>query len=157
MTALVIEDGGTEDEAIGALLHDSIEDQGDKYPGGRPALRHYIEHRFGRKVLDIVNTNTDDDAFPKEQWRARKEAFVQRIKTASGSARRVIRADKLHNAQSILTDLLDTPNQSTVWARFREKRPSEQLWYYATLAKEFANEGRLGRELVRIVKMIRIV
>ena len=29
VAALVIEDGGSEDEAIGALLHDSIEDQAE--------------------------------------------------------------------------------------------------------------------------------
>ena len=31
--ALVLEDGGSEDEAIAALLHDSIEDQGKGYKG----------------------------------------------------------------------------------------------------------------------------
>jgi len=39
VSALVIEDGGNEDEAIAALLHDAIEDQGDGYPGGRDKLR----------------------------------------------------------------------------------------------------------------------
>ena len=43
VAALVIDDGGSEDEAIAALLHDSIEDRGDDYPGGRPALRAYID------------------------------------------------------------------------------------------------------------------
>ena len=32
VAALVIEDGGSEDEAIAALLHDAIEDQGQYYP-----------------------------------------------------------------------------------------------------------------------------
>ena len=32
VTAMVIEDEGTEDEAIAALLHDSLEDQGQHYP-----------------------------------------------------------------------------------------------------------------------------
>ncbi len=36
--ALVIEDGGSEDEAIAALLHDSLEDQSRAYPGGKEAL-----------------------------------------------------------------------------------------------------------------------
>jgi len=39
VTALVMEDGGSEDEAIAALLHDAIEDQGDKYDGARAGLR----------------------------------------------------------------------------------------------------------------------
>ena len=33
--ALVIEDGGTEDEAIAALLHDSLEDQSRHYAAAR--------------------------------------------------------------------------------------------------------------------------
>lgn len=35
----MIEDCGSEDEAIAALLRDAIEDQGDGYPGGRDKLR----------------------------------------------------------------------------------------------------------------------
>jgi hypothetical protein len=54
VTALVIDDGGSEDEAIAALLHDSIEDQGEHYPGRRTALRHYIRDQFGVVVADIV-------------------------------------------------------------------------------------------------------
>jgi predicted HD phosphohydrolase len=46
VAALVIEDGGSEDEAIAALLHDAIEDQGQYYPRGRDALRLYIRDQF---------------------------------------------------------------------------------------------------------------
>ncbi len=38
VAALAIEDGGSEDEAIAALLHDSLEDQAYTYPGGRRQL-----------------------------------------------------------------------------------------------------------------------
>ena len=41
VTALVLEDGGDEDEAIAALLHDAVEDQ-----GGLPTL-DAIRERFG--------------------------------------------------------------------------------------------------------------
>ena len=41
VTALVLEDGGDEDQAIAALLHDAIEDQGgDK-------TRQEIREKFG--------------------------------------------------------------------------------------------------------------
>jgi HD domain len=50
VAALVIEDGGSEDEAIAALLHDAIEDQGQYYPRGRDALRLYIRDQFGAVV-----------------------------------------------------------------------------------------------------------
>lgn len=48
VTALVLEDGGDEDEAIAALLHDAVEDQ-----GGRPTLEE-IRRRFGGRAAAIV-------------------------------------------------------------------------------------------------------
>ena len=47
VASLVLEHGGTADEAVGALLHDSVEDQGEHYPGGAAALRAVIEEAFG--------------------------------------------------------------------------------------------------------------
>jgi hypothetical protein len=46
--SLVLEDGGDEDEAIVALLHDAVEDQ-----GGRPTLEE-IQRRFGDRVARIA-------------------------------------------------------------------------------------------------------
>ena len=48
VTAVVIENGGTEDEAIAALLHDAVEDA-----GGDP-IRQLIRDRYGDNVLAIV-------------------------------------------------------------------------------------------------------
>jgi hypothetical protein len=65
VTALVIENSGTENEAIAALLHDAIEDQGDTYPGGRHALRQHITKEFGSNVMAIVDSCTDDEGHRK--------------------------------------------------------------------------------------------
>jgi (p)ppGpp synthase/HD superfamily hydrolase len=54
VAGIVLEYGGNRDEAIGALLHDSIEDQGSSYPGGVDALRSDIRAEFGATVLAIV-------------------------------------------------------------------------------------------------------
>jgi (p)ppGpp synthase/HD superfamily hydrolase len=54
VTGLVIEDGGDEDEAIAALLHDAVEDG-----GGRPMLER-IQHGFGADVATIVDGCTDN-------------------------------------------------------------------------------------------------
>jgi len=89
VTALVVEDGGSEDEAIAALLHDSIEDQGDQYPGGRDALRVYIREQFGAAVADIVDACTDDEGCAKgladtpaeerQRWLERKRKYIESI------------------------------------------------------------------------------
>ena len=48
VTGLVLEDGGDEDQAIAAMLHDSVEDG-----GGRPILES-IDQTFGPRVAAIV-------------------------------------------------------------------------------------------------------
>src|ERR1700721_2612368 len=48
VAGLVLEYGGTEDEAIAALLHDAVEDQ-----GGRPTLGR-VRRGFGSTVAGLV-------------------------------------------------------------------------------------------------------
>src|SRR5205085_9487458 len=98
VTALVLENGGNEDEAIAALLHDAIEDQGGV------ATREEIRRRFGDRVVEIVNGCTDAEVVPKPPWRPRKDAFIARLYEAPASVRLVVAADKLHNARSVLAD-----------------------------------------------------
>src|SRR5215208_4097121 len=59
VTAIVLEIGGDEDEAIAALLHDVVED------GGGPAARERIAAEFGPAVASMVDANTDTDEEPK--------------------------------------------------------------------------------------------
>src|SRR5690606_82249 len=62
--SLVLEDGGDEDEAIGALLHDAIEDAETVEEARRRA--ETIRERFGERVLRIVLGLTDGDPEEKE-------------------------------------------------------------------------------------------
>src|SRR6202165_1818736 len=70
VSALVIENGGTEDQAIGALLHDAAEDQ-----GGTKTLNE-VRRRFGDVVAEIVSDCTDAWDDPKPLWKPRKEAYL---------------------------------------------------------------------------------
>src|SRR5436190_11435160 len=90
VASLVLEDGGNEDEAIAALLHDAVEDQ-----GGRPRLDE-IDREFGASVAHIVEGCTDADAIPKPSWRPRKEAYINALASHDASVRRVALADKLY-------------------------------------------------------------
>lgn len=124
--SLVIENGGTEDEAIAALLHDAIED----YPhNGKTALE--IQELFGLPVLEIVQGCSDSDTIPKPPWKERKEAYIQHIKSASASVRLVSSADKLYNARSILTDYRQV--EEKLWSRFTGAKMALsgtiKLWY----------------------------
>ena len=98
VAALVLEDGGDEDQAIAALLHDAIEDQGgDK-------IRQEIKTLFEEKVTNIVNGCTDSEILPKPPWHERKQQYIQKMRFASPKVRRVSLADKLHNLRSIFAD-----------------------------------------------------
>jgi hypothetical protein len=148
VASLVLEDGGSEDEAIAGLLHDAVEDQ-----GGDPTLRR-IEQQFGRTVAKIVEACSDTDVTPKPPWRARKEAYVAHLATADRSTIRVSLADKLHNARAILADLHAVGDD--VWTRFNADRQAI-IWYYDALAAAFEdrNAGPMAAELRRTVDAIR--
>jgi (p)ppGpp synthase/HD superfamily hydrolase len=53
VTGPVIEDGGDEDQAIAAMLHDSVE------TGGGRAMLERMERRFGPRVAAIVEACSD--------------------------------------------------------------------------------------------------
>jgi (p)ppGpp synthase/HD superfamily hydrolase len=144
VAALVLEHGGNEDEAIAALLHDAVEDQ-----GGADTLRK-IRERFGDNVAAIVEGCTDTDQMPKPPWRPRKEAYLAHVASASPSVRLVSAADKLHNARTIVADQRRFGDD--VWRRFSGGRDGT-LWYYRALVEAFRAHGPtpLVEELERVV------
>jgi (p)ppGpp synthase/HD superfamily hydrolase len=148
VASLVIEDGGSEDEAIAALLHDAVEDQGG------PETRDRIREQFGDRIAEIVDGCTDTDQSPKPPWLDRKKEYIAHLADVDKSTLRVSLADKLHNARSIHFDLLSTGD--AVWARFTAGRDG-QLWYYEALADAFEakNAGPMVAELRRTVANIR--
>ncbi len=145
VTSIVIENGGSEDEVIAALLHDAIEDA-----GGGP-IRAAIRERFGENVLEIVEGLTDTDQTPKPPWLARKETYIAHLDKASSSVLLVSLADKIHNAGSILHDVRSEGNR--VWSRFTGGQDGS-LWYYRALVEAFRMRGQfpaLIDELDRVV------
>ena len=147
VTAIVLENGGNEDEAIAALLHDAIEDQGGDF------TRQEIRRRFGDIVVAIVDGCTDSDVFPKPPWRARKEAYIAHLRGASQSVRLVAAADKLHNARAVLADYRVVGE--SLWLRFHGGKEGT-LWYYRSVADALRDSGRtpLIDELRRVVTEI---
>jgi (p)ppGpp synthase/HD superfamily hydrolase len=147
VAAIVIDAGGSEDEAIAALLHDAVEDQ-----GGEPTLA-MIQERFGDHVAKIVAACSDTDVTPKPPWRARKEAYLGHLESATADVLLVSASDKLYNARAILADLRQVGDE--LWERFNEGRDS-QLWYYRSLADIFERRlgGPVARELAETVAMI---
>jgi (p)ppGpp synthase/HD superfamily hydrolase len=156
VSALVLEDGGTESEAIAALLHDAIEDAHVK--------PKKIRRRFGRKVARIVEgcTETLDGALPTKKragprdastWRARKQESLAHLRDPDTptAVLRVKAADTLANARSIVADL--RRNGPEVWRRFHAGAV-DQLWYFRSLTLVLGERlpGRLTDELRATVR-----
>jgi (p)ppGpp synthase/HD superfamily hydrolase len=145
VTAIALENGADEEEAIAALLHDAVEDA-----GGEPR-RQDIALRFGERIADIVASCSDTDELPKPPWRERKQAYIAHLAAASPSALLVSSSDKLHNARAIVADLRQQGDK--VWERFKGGREGT-LWYYRALVTAFRDRGAhlaLVEELDRVV------
>jgi (p)ppGpp synthase/HD superfamily hydrolase len=146
VAALVLEDGGTEEEAIAGVLHDAIEDC-------RVAAAE-IRARFGAPVAEIVVACTEQPApdGTKLPWDVRKARYLEHLEhdELSIGALRVAAADKLHNARSLLTDLRE--HGPSLWDRFTTGA-HEQRAYYDRLASILLerHDSVITHELRRVV------
>jgi (p)ppGpp synthase/HD superfamily hydrolase len=131
VAALVLEEGGSEDMAIAALLHDAAEDQ-----GGEETLAG-IKTAFGTEVARWVRQASDALVLPKPEWETRKRHHLSSIPMADHEAQLIMLADKVHNARSILADHARVGSE--VWGRFSVPR-DRTVWYYESLLGVFERE-----------------
>ena len=84
--------GFDEDTVVAAILHDTLEDT--------RLEPEAIRRRFGDHVLAVVEDVTEPPrTWP---WRARKEAYIERLRASPRvAARAVASADKIHNLSSL--------------------------------------------------------
>lgn len=150
VAALVLEAGGDEDQAIAALLHDAMEDQ-----GGPPTLAT-IRKLFGDRVADTVRECSDsesEDPTKKKPWHERKRLYLEHLPHASKDALLVSLADKLHNARAVLQDY--RAHGDELWSRFnKEATKQDHLAYYRALVTAFrmtAAPPAMVEELDRVV------
>jgi (p)ppGpp synthase/HD superfamily hydrolase len=152
VASLVIEFGGSEDQAIAGLLHDVIEDCGAAH---EPVVRS----TFGDTVTDIVLACTDGTAEGKavhdtpeakqRDWFARKHTYLEHLAHAPDEVLLVSGCDKLHNARAIVQDLEDPAIGTRVFDWFTGGR-NGTLGYYESLAVVFATRGVRTRRVFEI-------
>jgi (p)ppGpp synthase/HD superfamily hydrolase len=148
VTAIALEYGANETEAISALLHDTVEDC-----GGVERLRD-IREKFGDDVARIVDGCTDTYKMPKPAWLERKRSYIEHLKDSDSSTRLVSASDKLHNTRALLAELRRRGVE--VFERFGGKKDGS-VWYYRTLVTAFRQHGDhsdLIDELDRVVSEI---
>jgi GTP pyrophosphokinase len=125
--AIAFQYGANEDQAIAALLHDTIEDI-------RPVEEvRAVVATFGPEVLRIVEACTQTDAYPNQPWRERREAYIAGLANEDRAALLVSASDKLYNARAIVGDLHQIG--PALWERFNPE--SDHLWYYRSLVTAF--------------------
>ena len=160
VASLVLEHGGSTDDVVAALLHDTAEDQ-----GGEETLAR-IEADFGAPVARMVRGLSD--ALPakgeeKPPWEERKQSYVAHLGEEPVDVLRVSAADKLHNLRTMIADLRTTG--PTFWERFNQPDPGRHVWYldaltsvYEARAADDAGLAGLARELrAGVTELTRIV
>ena len=149
VAGIVLQNGGGEEEAIAALLHDTVEDC-----GGKPVLSR-IRERFGDKIAELVDGCSETHIQPKPPWRERKESYIESVRSANSSVRLISCADKIHNASSIISEYRKVGEQ--VWDRFKANK-TETLWFYTSfiISMRASGESRpILDELVVVVEELK--
>jgi (p)ppGpp synthase/HD superfamily hydrolase len=147
VASLVLEDGGSETEAIAALLHDTAED------GGGQRTLDQIRAQFGEEIAGIVLDCSDTLETPKPPWRARKQAHIDHLQTSRPESVRIMLADKVHNATNLLHSLHE--RGPAVWENFKGGREGT-LWYFREMHAVFSQtrSGCLLDEFARLIMEI---
>jgi (p)ppGpp synthase/HD superfamily hydrolase len=151
--AIVQADGGSEDEAIAALLHDAIEDK----PG--QVSDATLANRYGSRVARMVRAATDTPRSwrgkgRKPSWLKRKKQYLARVVREQPSFLRPTVADKIDNVTSILRDY--ARHGEDLWSRFNAGK-KRQLWYYRACCDAYKQAGasrRLVKELDGLIVML---
>lgn len=137
--AMVQQDGGDEDEAIAALLHDALEDKPEFIS------RDEIIGLFGERVVKIIDVSIDTppdyQGGEKPPRRQRKEAYLAHIHSVEPGLLRVTISDKVYNARSILADYERVGDK--LWERFNAGR-DDQIWYYQSAVAAYDEAGFQG-------------
>jgi len=144
VASLVLDHGGDEDEAIAALLHDTIEDGGEVH-------RKTLRERFGERVAGLVEACTDgtregkalatDPASKAQDWMRRKLGYLHHLEQAEDPGALLVSAcDKLHNTLTIVRDV-DSVGADLVYARFEKVSRETTLANYESLTRLFERRG----------------
>ncbi|WP_029484136.1 HD domain-containing protein [Deinococcus marmoris] len=158
VASIALEFGANEHEAIAALLHDALEDGPQNMGLDADTLRSIIENKFGKEVAHLVDGATD--AMPKageekEPWQTRKTKYLGKLSHEPASSLLISASDKLHNARTILTDVMTLPveERDHYFVRFNQGQAGT-LQYYRLLADSYRaaqGEGVLERPRLQVL------
>lgn len=118
-----------EDVISSAVLHDVVEDT--------DITIEEVEENFGSRVRTLVESETEDkrsDLPPESTWRVRKEESLEELANCGDTDVLILwLGDKLSNMRSF--HRIWTIEGDSMWQSFNQKDPSQQKWYYSTIAE----------------------
>ena len=150
----VLEAGGSEQEAILALLHDVVEDQ--PLNGSGRARLEDVRTRFGARIADGIEALSDwisegpDDKKDDGDKEARKRAYRERLAAERDkSVLLVSAADKLNNARAMEDDR--ALHLEEMWERLKKSTPEQIIDNYRNLIDIYRNAAAHDDRMHRIV------
>ena len=143
----------TDDEEIitAGILHDIVEDT--------DGTLEEIEKRFGRRVADLVSSDSENE-YPDEErlqtWKQRKEETLRVLKNSTDEGVKMLwLADKLANIRSLAG--LYSELGDDMWQKFHQSDPEMQCWYYQSVAELIElslNKTGAFKELIKHINFI---
>lgn len=121
----------TDDEEVitAGILHDIVEDT--------DGTLGEIEKRFGKRVADIVATDSENKYFGEAKsatWKRRKEETLEDLKNSTDIGVKMLwLADKLANIRSLAGMYSELGDE--MWEKFNQNDPDMQCWYYKSIAE----------------------
>ena len=110
-----------------AALHDTVEDT--------DVTIEQIRAEFGDRVASLVAAESDEPHQSRdsiENWRARKQAAINRLSSGSRDAKIVALGDKLSNMRAIARDYAEQGDK--LWNIFHSNDRKDHEWHYRGLA-----------------------
>jgi len=130
----VLKCGGSEDQAIGALLHDAVCDS--------PELLKTLSTEFGSKVSDVVQAFQDPTEVPAgvtmvgdTEWARSKKMYLHKMSELPSDVLLVIACEELHELSEWVIDY--SVNGSAMFSRFQKANRMEWFWYYKECLRIF--------------------
>ena len=133
VSALVLENGGSLDQASAGLLHDILEDT--------KCSEELLRATVGDTVTEIVKACTHEPSEDKtpEGWKKRKQQYLDHLLAAARltDANLVALCDKVHNIECTVRDWhAHNHDPSKMFVGFNAGWDL-QLWWYTSLADAF--------------------
>lgn len=147
VSSLVWEDGGDEEQAVAALLHDAL-------VYGNCSLEE-IESRFGTRVARLARDATDTrqafDPSPRPPWLERREAHIASIAGLANDVLLVMAADKAQECLEWSLQLERSPASSADLPGGVEP----MAWYYFSLHRELSKRLPHSRSLLLLERSVK--